>query len=58
MLVLDTQPQAVRLVLLTFGGGTDVNHVLTGRTGGQDGFVLSGFLIEHCVSGMEAVKYN
>lgn len=50
--------QSVRSGLLAFGGGTDINHVLTGRTGGQDGFVLSGFLIEHCVSGMEAVQYN
>lgn len=28
MLVLDTQAQAVRSGLLTFGGGTDINHVL------------------------------
>lgn len=56
--MLDMHAQPVHSGLLTFGGGTDVNHVLTGRTGGQNGFVLSGFLIEHCVSGMEAVKYN
>lgn len=54
--MLDTQAQSVCSGLLTFSGGTDVNHVRTGRMGGQDGFVLSGFLIEHCASGMGTVQ--